>query len=137
MKVKLDEGAYLPTKAHKADAGLDLRAREQKVILPHSSEVFDTGVHIAIPEGYVGILASKSGLNNNFSLTTEGVIDSGYTGSIRVKVYNFGNHPYMFEKGDKITQLMIIKLHDDDSLEEVDELEDTPRGNNGFGSSGR
>lgn len=136
MRVKLDNGAYMPTKAYRDDAGLDLRARERTVIMPNSSEVFDTGVHIAIPEGCCGVLVSKSGLNTNFSMTSTGLIDSGYTGSIRIRVYNFGKHPYMFERGDKISQLVIVR-HLDEKLEQVDELEDTPRGDKGFGSSGK
>lgn len=136
MRVKLDEGAFMPTKAHSTDAGLDLRTPKQVVVLPNDSAIIDTGVHIAIPEGYAGILVSKSGLNTNYSMTSTGLIDSGYTGSIRVKIYNHGKHPYLFERGDKVSQLVIIPVMDM-LLERVDELEATPRGNNGFGSSGR
>ena len=84
IPVTLDEGAVLPARAHGADAGADLYAREDKWILPWSSAVFDTGVHMAIPYGYVGELEPKSGLNVNRNLVGWGTIDSGYTGSIRV-----------------------------------------------------
>ena len=79
IDVMLDEGAYLPERAHILDAGMDLRSRENKVIYKHNSATFDTGVHMAITEGYVGFLKSKSGLNVNYGLRGEGVIDSGYT----------------------------------------------------------
>ena len=90
MKIVLDKGAIMPTRAYETDAGLDLYARETKIICPGDSEVFDTGVHIELPKGTVGMLKSKSGLNVKHNLTNEGVIDVGYTGSIRVKLYNHG-----------------------------------------------
>lgn len=136
IKIKLDDGAKMPTRAHETDAGLDLYARNKIYIFPHSSCVFDTGVHIAIPEGYVGFLKSKSGLNVKYGLTSEGVIDAGYTGSICVKLYNNSGDPYMVYEGDKISQLVILPIITPD-LELVESLDDTDRGENGFGSSGR
>ena len=92
MKIKcmLDVNAKIPVKAHESDAGFDLYSRETKVVPKGSHATFDTGVHIQIPEGMVGFLKSKSGLNVNHSIESEGVIDSGYTGSIIVKLYNHG-----------------------------------------------
>lgn len=90
MKVKLDPGAYMPERAHEQDAGYDLRTPVRAVIHPEGSVVIDTGVHVQIPDGYVGFLKSKSGLNVRLDLTGEGVIDAGYTGSITVKLYNHG-----------------------------------------------
>lgn len=136
MKIKLDNGAYTPTRAHSADAGLDIYSRERKLVRAHDSECFDTGVHIEIPKGFVGFLKSKSGLNVKHGLTSEGVIDSGYTGSICVKLYNNSDKPYIVNKGDKISQLVILPIITPE-LELVDSLEDTDRGDNGFGSSGR
>ena len=146
MKVMLDEGAKMPTRAHPWDAGLDLYAPVD-VTVPNSmmfpfdeiklgSVTIDTGVHMEIPEGYVGFIKSKSGLNVNHGLTAEGVIDAHYTGSIRVKLYNHKHTPYSFKAGDKIAQLVILPCvmpH----LELVDSLEETDRGDNGFGSTGR
>ena len=100
------------------------------------SETIDTGVHVQIPEGYVGFIKSKSGLNIYHGLTAEGVIDSHYTGSIRVKLYNHTSNAYHFNAGEKIAQLVIIKCALP-VLEVVDELEATDRGDNGFGSTGR
>lgn len=136
MKVKLDDGAFTPERAHDADAGYDLRARGGHYIMPGQAVTFDTGVHIEIPKGYAGFLKSKSGLNVNHGLVGEGVIDSGYTGSIRVKLYNHSNEQYRIERGDKISQLVILPIATPE-LEIVDTLEETERGTNGFGSTGR
>lgn len=136
IRVKLDEGAIMPTRAHAADAGYDLYARETQIISARESVKFDTGVHMEIPVGYVGMLKSKSGLNVKFGLVGEGVIDAGYTGSIAVKLYNHSGYDYKVNKGDKISQLVIMPIITPE-LEEVDSLEETDRGDNGFGSSGR
>lgn len=137
MKIILDEGAKMPTRAHADDAGLDLYSRENRVIFPHSSATFDTGVHVEIPRGYVGMIKSKSGLNVKYGLTSEGVLDCGYTGSIRVKLYNHSSEAYTVAAGDKISQLVIMPII-------APELElvkvfgtETERGDNGFGSTGR
>lgn len=105
-------------------------------LLPGQYSTIDTGVHIAIPKGYVGFLKSKSGLNIKNNIVGEGVIDSGYTGSIKVKLYNFGSRNKMFEVGDKIIQLVILPVYTP-KLRQVDKLDDTERGSNGFGSTGR
>ena len=124
VKVVLDKGAFMPEKAHNVDAGFDIRT-------PIDFEVFDdytvdTGVHIEIPEGYVGFLKSKSGLNVNRGILTEGVIDCGYTGSIRVKLYNNFYEPQDFKKGDKITQLVILPIPEVE-LKQVEKLAETER----------
>lgn len=136
MKIKLDPGSRMPERAHDQDAGLDLYSREEQIILPGESAVFDTGVHVELPEGTFGKLESKSGLNVKYSVVScGGVIDCGYTGSIAVKLYNLGDKPYMVRKGQKIVQ-MIIQPYLAPDLEVVDRLEDTDRGEKGFGSSG-
>lgn len=136
MKIVLEKGAYKPYKAHSEDAGFDIMARESRIVPARGSAMFDTGVHIEIPKGYVGFLKSKSGLNVKRGITSEGVIDAGYTGSICVKLYNNTRIPYMVEKGDKISQLVILPIGIGE-LEVVDSLDETARGNSGFGSSGR
>ena len=136
MKVKLDDGAYMPEKAYRWDAGYDLRTPERVIVRAHDSVVIDTGVHFEIPHGFVGFLKSKSGLNVKYDLLGEGVIDSSYTGSVRVKLYNHGGQHHIFERGDKVIQIVFLAIYSPD-LELVDELEDTDRGGNGFGSSGR
>lgn len=152
MKVMLDDGALLPTRAHTTDAGLDLYSRESKTIYPYGtvgigdddcpkriepSETFDTGVHIAFDPGTYGKIESKSGLNVNHSIVScGGVIDEGYVGSITVKLYNLGNEPYEVRKGDKIAQLVIMPYLTPE-IEIVNELEETERGDGAFGSTGR
>ena len=100
MKVKLDKGAYAPEKAHSLDAGYDIRTPVKVTVPPVQawsdgafvgSAKVDTGIHVEIPEGYVGLLKSKSSLNVGLDIIGEGVIDSGYTGSIVVKRYNMGD----------------------------------------------
>lgn len=136
MRIKLDEGAKMPTRAHETDAGLDIYARNSQIVPAKESATFDTGVHVELPVGTVGMLKSKSGLNVKHGLTSEGVIDVGYTGSIVVKLYNNSGYDYRVEKGDKISQLVIMPILTPE-LELVETLEATDRGDNGFGSSGK
>ena len=135
MRIKLDEGAKV-SRAHKTDAGLDLYARVTREIPAHRSRIFDTGVHIELPKGTAGILISKSGLNTVHGLTSTGLIDEGYTGSIVVKLYNNSDADYTVNEGDKISQLVIVPILTPE-LEFVDELDETDRGEKGFGSTGR
>lgn len=136
MKIKLDPGAKMPTRAHPYDAGLDLYAKEGDVLRPCYHEVFDTGVHVQIPEGYYGEIRSRSGLMVNHHIVTDGTIDSHYTGSIRVKLFNLSNRAYKVQAGEKIAQLVIVPCLLPD-LELVNSLEETDRGYNGFGSTGK
>ena len=137
MRIKLDEVACAPVRGHEADAGLDLRTPERVVVYPNDSVTINTGVHVQIPLGYFGKLESKSGLNVNYGIVSHGgVIDSGYTGAIVVKLYNHGKKKYVFEEGDKIVQL-IIQPCLLPKLELVDDFEDTERGDLGFGSTGK
>ncbi len=136
MKVKLDPGAYIPTRAHEWDAGYDLYSREDAIIYQNGSGRFDTGVHLAIPKNYCGLLVSKSGLNTNDGVQSTGLIDADYTGSICVKLYNHGPKAVEIKRGQKISQIVILPIFTPE-LEVVDELEETERGSNGFGSSGK
>ena len=136
MKIKLDKGATFPTRAYPTDAGLDIYSMQTQVVPAHGSEKFNTGVHIQLPPGTTGFLKSKSGLNVNHGITSEGVIDVGYTGSIVVKLYNNSDTDYLVNMGDKISQLVILPICTPE-LELVDALNVSERGNNGFGSSGK
>ena len=136
IKIVLDDGAFAPIRAHETDAGLDLRTPIRVTVPAGDSVVIDTGVHIEIPRGYAGFLKSKSGLNVIHGIVSEGVIDAGYTGSIHVKLYNLGDVAFDFLAGDKITQLVIIPVLTP-RLELVNSLEETERGDGGFGSTGR
>lgn len=136
MRIKLDKGAKMPTRAHSTDAGLDLYARETQFVPAHGSATFDTGVHVELPVGTVGMLKSKSGLNVKHGITSEGVIDVGYTGSIVVKLYNNNDIFYTVDKGDKISQLVILPILTPE-LELAESLDETERGTGGFGSTGK
>lgn len=135
MKIKLDEGAILPTRAHPTDAGLDLFSPVDTVVWPYSREFIDTGIHAEIPKGCVGLLTSKSGLMRDMGITSSGTIDEGYTGSIGAVLFNHGNRVVKIRRGQKITQLVILPCVTPE-LEVVDKLDETDRGGNGFGSTG-
>ena len=136
INVALDEGAFMPQRAHSTDAGLDLYSREDAVIPARGSAIFDTGVHFEIPDGYVGFVKSKSGLNVKHGIQSEGVIDAGYTGAIVVKLYNHSDADYHVKRGDKITQLVILPIATPAPVR-VATLDKTDRGDGGFGSTGR
>ena len=136
MKTKLDRGAFIPVRAHRTDAGADLRSPIDTVVPARGSRVIDTGVHIQLPHGHVGMLKSKSGLHAKHGITSEGVIDEGYTGSIKVRLCNHGDGPYSIGRHDKITQLVILPC-EYVQFDLVDDLEGSERGDDGYGSTGR
>lgn len=136
IKVKLDDGAYPLIREHATDAGADIKTPKGFLLHSGSSHVVDTGVHIELPHGTVGLLKSKSGLHVLHGITSEGVIDEGYSGSIRVRLYNSGPEAYEFHAGDKITQLLVMPVEYCD-FTEVDEVSGGERADNGFGSTGR
>lgn len=136
MKIKLDQWGIMPTRAHDTDAGLDLYAPHSEIVPAHGSALFDTGVHVQLPPNTAGMIKSKSGLNVHHGITSEGVVDVGYTGSICVKLYNHSDTAYMVNRGDKISQLVIVPIIIP-PLKLVDSLEESERGDNGFGSTGR
>lgn len=136
MRIVLDQNAIAPTRAHATDAGLDLYARDTQTIPARGYASFDTGVHVEIPEGCAGVLISKSGLNVKNNVTSTGLIDEGYTGSIVVKLYNNGFFDFRIERGMKISQLVIVPVRYEE-VEIVDSLSKTERGYKGFGSTGR
>lgn len=135
LPVMLDHGAIMPTRAHESDAGLDLYTPFFIMVPPHGRSVIDTGVHAGIPDGYVGKLESKSGLMRKAGLTCRGTIDAGYTGTIQAVIFNHSDKAYTFEKGDKVTQLVIYPIATLTPVQ-VESLELTERGADGFGSTG-
>lgn len=136
MNIYVEKGAYLPERAHKTDAGLDIKARENRLIKAHRGALLHTGLHVKLPHGTAGLLVSKSGLNVNHGITSTGLIDEGYTGEIMVKLYNHSDTNYLVNAGEKISQLVIIPvLYEDINLcDSMDE--NTERGAQGFGSTG-
>ena len=136
MTIKLDEGARMPEKAHATDVGYDIFSPIDAIVPAHKSVFIDSGVHIQIPLGVAGVLISKSGLNVKHSITSTGLIDPGYTGSIGVKLYNNSSTDYHIAAGDKITQIMFTP-YVTALFETKDSLDDTERGDDGFGSTGK
>lgn len=136
MNIYVEKGAHVPERAHKTDAGLDVRSCENRLIKAHRGALLHTGLHVQLPHGTAGLLVSKSGLNVKHGITSTGLIDEGYTGEIMVKLYNHSDADYLVNAGDKISQLVIIPvLYEDIHL--MDSLdENTERGDKGFGSTG-
>ena len=135
----LDDGATAPTRAHDTDAGLDLYSSRGCSINPGERRLVSTGVHVAIPPGYVGMICPRSGLAHKHGLTVlnaPGIIDAGYTGEIKVNLYNTGDEVYWAETGTRIAQLVITPIADA-RLEQVDTLDATERGDSGHGSTGQ
>lgn len=135
MKVKLDMGAYAPTRAHPTDAGLDLYSPKDVIVPAGGSVLIDTGVHVQLPHGTVGMVTSRSGLMKK-GLTTRGTIDEPYRGSIGVVLFNHSSEDYVVMSGDRIAQLVIMPCVKP-PIRLVDELDESDRAGKGFGSTGR
>ena len=165
LKVKkLEKDAILPVKAHKYDAGFDMFSNENLMIKPGEHKMVKTGIAVDIPEGHVGLLTARSGINHKSSLRVLlGVIDAGYNGDVSVLVdhrennleldhfYPFINlkdytldyaskftipNVYKIQKGDKIAQLVITPISEFEGVEEVQDFDShSERGDGGFGST--
>lgn len=135
MRIKLDKGAYPLERVHSTDAGLDIRALNDGRVPAHGSKVFHTGVHVQLPHGTMGNMRSKSGLMFKHGITSDGIVDEGYSDEIMVKLFNHSDKDYYVSAGDKISQLIITPVLYE-NVEVVDEIESGERGNNGFGSTG-
>ena len=136
---KLDKKLKKPEYAHIGDAGLDLYSAVDCILRPSERRKVPTGIKIAIPEGYAGFVQPKSGLaiKNGLSLVnTPGLIDSGYRGEVCAILINLDpQKDIIIKRGDKICQLVIQKVENVE-IEITDELENTSRGEGGFGSTG-
>lgn len=137
---QLDPDLPLPATAHFGDAGVDLFARQDVVIAPAGGRVLvPTGIAIAIPDGYVGLVLPRSGLAHKHGVTlvnTPGVIDCGYRGELQVVMINTDpTISYSVKRGDRIAQLLIQRTESVQWVA-VDELDGNDRGG-GFGHSGR
>ena len=136
MRFKLDDGAFAPVRAHETDAGLDLFAMEDGVVPPGRSAVFHTGVHVELPEGCMGDVRPKSGLMFGRDILTFGTVDEGYDGEVMVKMFNLGDEEFKVYRGDKITQLAVVRVVYV-PVEIVESIGGGARGSAGFGSTGR
>jgi dUTP pyrophosphatase len=133
---KLLDSASVPTRAHEHDAGWDLYSSEQSFVISSKRKVVSTSISLAIPDGHVGLIWPRSGLAAKKGIDVfAGVIDSGYRGEIKVCLYNSSGINFEINKGDRIAQIIFHKLPQTEMLE-VGSLEDSIRGDEGFGSSG-
>ena len=135
----LDKDMPFPKFAHKGDAGLDLYSTIDYLLKPFERKLIPTGIKIEIPEGYAGFVQPRSGLaiRHGISLVnTPGLIDSGYRGEIQAILINFDpSETFEIKRGDKICQLVIMKIENTEIIFK-DELDDSDRGEGGFGSTG-
>ena len=134
---RLNSEAIIPTKANLSDAGWDLYAAEDAIIDPSARELISTGVAIAVPEGFVGLIWDRSSMAAKRGVHRfAGVIDSGYRGEIKVCLWNASDRYCVVNRGERIAQILFQQVPPF-TLNEVFSLDDTDRGRGGFGSSGK
>ena len=139
--LRLDPDLPLPAYARVGDAGVDLVAREDVTLAPAGGRALvATGIAIALPEGYAGLVQPRSGLAFKHGVTvlnTPGLIDSGYRGELKVCLINHDpTEPFEVTRGERIAQL-VVQAVENVTFVEVDSLDESERGDKGFGSSGR
>ena len=136
--LQLDDGLLVPAHAHPGDAGVDLAARTEVTLEPGARAAVPTGIAVAIPDGYAGLIVPRSGLAARHGISVvngPGLIDSGYRGEIHAVLINLGDEPFHAERGDRIAQLVVIPVAAVEYTV-VEELPESARGTDGFGSSG-
>ncbi|MFP4082804.1 MAG: dUTP diphosphatase [Candidatus Aminicenantes bacterium] len=132
---RMHKQAKLPQYSHKGDAGLDIFSAVDCVLEAEEVKPIPTGIQVAVPEGFVGLIWDKSGISLKGVHRLAGVIDSGYRGEVKVVMVNFGDKPFTVKKGMKIAQMLVQPVAEVKVLE-TENLEKTPRGEKGFGSTG-
>lgn len=135
---RLDPTVALPRYAHPGDAGLDLAAAEQVRLEPGARAAVRTGLAVAVPDGWVGLIHPRSGLAREHGVTVAnapGTIDAGYRGELQVLLINLGEEPVVLEAGARVAQLLLQPVGRAEVVEVVD-LDETARGAGGFGSTG-
>ncbi len=136
---RLDDGLPLPAYAHEGDAGIDLYAACDVSLAPFQRALVPTGVAVAIPDGYAGFVQPRSGLANRHGLSfvnTPGLIDAHYRGEIKVIAINLDpDQTLTLRRGERIAQLVVQPIVRAQVVE-VDDLDETRRGEGGFGSTG-
>lgn len=138
MKFKrLRDDACLPEQAHPGDAGYDLISPDSIILAPMQKKLVSTGIAVAIPEGFVGLVCPRSGLALKMGITVlnaPGIIDSGYRGEVGVILVNLSSQDVSLPKKTKVAQLVVVPFRSD-SPEWADNLDQTKRGEDGFGST--
>lgn len=136
--LKLDNELPTPHHAHIGDGGVDLYAREAATLQPGQQKMIPTGIAVAIPLGYAGLVVPRSGLAAKHGIgvtNSPGLIDAGYRGEIHVVLINHGTPAFAVERGDRIAQLVVVAVAVQEFVE-VEELPESGRGTGGFGSTG-
>lgn len=141
INITVSDAAQAPTKGTEGAAAFDLKANHDTVLAAGQTTLIKTGINAAIPKGMVGLVCSRSGLalkESVFVLNAPGLVDSDYRGEVGVILHKAAGSggAFTIKKGDRIAQLMIVR-HEDVEFEVVDSLDQTERGNNGFGSTGQ
>lgn len=141
LKIKLlEDGLPVPRYQHDGDAGLDLPSRIDYRLEPGERARIPTGIAVAIPRGYAGFVMVRSGLAARHGIScvnSPGLIDAGYRGELTIILLNTDRHePFLIRRGDRIAQLVLQKVIEA-TLVTVEELDETTRGDGGFGSTGR
>ena len=140
LQIVCADKTLMPTRAHDADAGLDLRCAEWHgvTLAPGDRRLIDTGVAVSIPAGYVGLVHPRSGHAHKYGITVNnapGTVDAGYTGNVRVNLINHGQDVVSIGYGERIAQLLVQRVELPE-IEIVDRLDTSARGAGGFGSTG-
>ena len=136
FQVKLNyEDAIQPSRGSDEAAGYDLYVYEGGILMPGETKLFDTGISIKVPEGTYGRIAPRSSVSKKGILVNAGVIDRDYRGPVKIMLHNLSNNDYVINKNDRIAQLILEQIKTP-PVQLVEELDDTERGDGGFGSTG-
>ncbi|MGI9610804.1 MAG: dUTP diphosphatase [Acidimicrobiia bacterium] len=137
--LKLDVDLPTPSHSHPGDGGVDLYSRIDTDLKPGERQMVPTGVALAVPDGYAGLVVPRSGMAARHGIgvvNSPGLLDSGYRGEIHVILVNHGSELFAVERGDRIAQLVVVPVVVQEFVE-VEGLPPSPRGGGGFGSTGR
>lgn len=137
--LRVSPEATLPTRAHADDAGMDLYGLEDVILGPGQGKMARTGIAMAIPAGFVGMIADRSSLGKKGVKTAGGIVDAGYRGEVQVILWNLTETEIRLGRGERIAQMLIIPIATPAILEvpTADKLGSTTRGAGGFGSTGK
>jgi dUTP pyrophosphatase len=133
--VRIDKEVPIPSRAHPDDAGWDMYAPEEIILAPGDRQVIELGVAVGIPKAHVGLLTGRSSLNQLGVTSALGVIDAGYTGEIKAVITNNSGRLFTIKRHTRIAQVIIVPIAVL-SIAEVASLDNSSRGDNGFGSTG-
>ena len=137
--LKLDVDLPTPSHSHPGDGGTDLYSRIDAILSPRERQTVPTGIAVAVPDGYAGLVVPRSGIAASHGIGVvngPGLLDAGYRGEIKVILVNHGSEPFTINRGDRIAQLVVVPVAVQEFVE-VDELPPSRRGDGGFGSTGR